>query len=230
MQRWPRCRRSRPAGGTAHYHQVDLRDGDAMATEMARISELSGTIDVLVHAAGLEISRSMPDKSPDEYDLVFDVKADGWFNLIKGLGRVPLESAVVFSSIAGRFGNAGQTDYSAANDLLCKQASALDPDTLGVAIDWTAWGDIGMATRGSIPQIMEAAGIDMLPAAAGIPVVRRELDGRRPQPRDRRSPDDSVSWPTRCTRPAVSPSTPIQRSAARVAETRRRSPQPRSGA
>ncbi len=165
------------SGGTAHYHQVDLRDGEAMAAEMARITELSGSIDVLIHAGGLEISRAMPDKDPDEYDLVFDVKADGWFNLIKGLDRVPLESAVVFSSIAGRFGNAGQTDYSAANDLLCKQASSLDPDTLALAIDWTAWGDIGMATRGSIPQVMEAAGIDMLPAAAGIPVVRRELDG-----------------------------------------------------
>ena len=32
-----------------------------------------------------------------------------------------------------------------------------------------------MATRGSIPTVMKAAGIDMLPARAGIPIVRREL-------------------------------------------------------
>ena len=44
-----------------------------------------------------------------------------------------------------------------------------------MALDWTAWGGIGMATRGSIPAIMKAAGIDMLAPAAGIPVVRREL-------------------------------------------------------
>jgi len=42
-------------------------------------------------------------------------------------------------------------------------------------IDWTAWGGIGMATRGSIPKIMEMAGIDMLPPEAGIPTIRREL-------------------------------------------------------
>ena len=41
------------------------------------------------------------------------------------LGDAPLGAAVVFSSIAGRFGNAGQTDYSAANDLLCKSVSHL---------------------------------------------------------------------------------------------------------
>jgi hypothetical protein len=80
--------------------------------------------------------------------------------------------------VAGRFGNNGQADYSAANDLLCKLTSSLRawrPDTRGIAIDWTAWGGIGMATRGSIPKIMEMAGIDMLPPESGVPTVRREL-------------------------------------------------------
>jgi hypothetical protein len=85
---------------------------------------------------------------------------------------------VVFSSIAGRFGNAGQTDYSAANDFLCKASARLAadrPGTRALAIDWTAWAGIGMASRGSIPEIMARAGIDMLPPEAGIAVVRREL-------------------------------------------------------
>ncbi|MCB0296858.1 MAG: KR domain-containing protein, partial [Calditrichaeota bacterium] len=58
---------------------------------------------------------------------------------------MPLGAAVVFSSIAGRFGNGGQTDYSSANDLLCKSISAFRrnrPDTRGIALDWTAWGGI----------------------------------------------------------------------------------------
>jgi Polyketide synthase dehydratase N-terminal domain/Polyketide synthase dehydratase domain/KR domain len=85
---------------------------------------------------------------------------------------------VAFSSIAGRFGNPGQTDYSSANDLLCKITSSFRttrPATRGIVIDWTAWGGIGMATRGSIPKVMEAAGIDMLPPEAGVPLIRREL-------------------------------------------------------
>ena len=75
-------------------------------------------MDVLLHGAGLEISRFLKDKEPREFDLVFDVKADGWFNVLKGLGDTPIGATVAFSSIAGRFGNGGQTDYSAANDLL----------------------------------------------------------------------------------------------------------------
>ena len=49
------------------------------------------------------------------------------------------------------------------------------PGVRALAIDWTAWGGIGMATRGSIPKIMAAAGVDMLPAEAGVAWIRREL-------------------------------------------------------
>ncbi len=133
---------------------------------------------MLLHAGGLEISHFLPEKSTAEFDLVFDVKADGWFHLLRAFGDLPIETAIVFSSIAGRFGNGGQTDYSAANDLLCKSVSSMRstrPGTRGIAIDWTAWADIGMASRGSIPKMMALAGIDMLPPAIGIPVVRHEI-------------------------------------------------------
>ena len=166
------------AGGTAHYSSVNLLDAAAMAKVMQGVRDKSGRIDVLLHAGGLEISHLLPDKKPGEFDLVFDVKSDGWFNLLSNLGGMPLGAAVVFSSIAGRFGNGGQTDYSSANDLLCKSISSFRttrPQTRGIAIDWTAWGGIGMAARGSIPVVMKQAGIDMLPPEAGIPTIRREL-------------------------------------------------------
>ena len=165
-------------GGSVHWHQVDLRDADQVGVAVAAALTHSGRIDLLLHAGGIEISRKLADKEPSEFALVLDIKADGWFNLMHAIGSSGLGAVVVFSSVAGRFGNNGQTDYSAANDLLCKSVSALRstrPETLGVAIDWTAWGDIGMATRGSIPTVMAAAGIDMLPARAGVPIVRREV-------------------------------------------------------
>jgi acyl transferase domain-containing protein/NAD(P)-dependent dehydrogenase (short-subunit alcohol dehydrogenase family)/acyl carrier protein len=168
----------RNAGGTVLYRQLDLTRPDAVAAVITEVREAHGRIDVLLHAAGIEISHTLPDKSAREFDLVFDVKCDGWFNLLHAIADMQLGSAIVFSSIAGRFGNLGQTDYSAANDLLCKSISTLrrtHPATRGIAIDWTAWADIGMASRGSIPAMMAAAGIDMLAPGAGIPVIRHEL-------------------------------------------------------
>jgi malonyl CoA-acyl carrier protein transacylase len=166
------------AGGNAHYHSVDLTDSDAVSAVMTEILASHDRIDVLMHAAGVEISRMLSDKPREEFDLVFDVKSSAWHSLMHAIGDTPLGAAVVFSSVAGRFGNGGQTDYSAANDFLTKCVMGFSnsrPETRGLAIDWTAWGGIGMATRGSIPTMMAAAGIDMLPPQIGIPVVRREL-------------------------------------------------------
>ncbi len=168
----------RASGGAAHYFSVNLTDTEAVAAVIGEVRKRSGRIDVLLHAAGVERSHFLPDKAPHEFDLVFDVKGDGWFNLLYAIGDMPLGATVAFSSIAARFGNGGQADYSAANDLLCKITSSFRttrPETRGIAIDWTAWGGIGMATRGSIPKMMELAGIDMLPPEAGIPLIRREL-------------------------------------------------------
>ena len=101
-----------------------------------------------MHCAGLEISHFLPGQSRSaSTTFVFDVKVEGWLGLQRALRGAQIGTAVVFSSIAGRFGNAGQTDYAAANDLLCKSISNLRraaPGTRGVAIDWTAWADIGM--------------------------------------------------------------------------------------
>jgi NADP-dependent 3-hydroxy acid dehydrogenase YdfG/acyl carrier protein len=172
------------AGGTADWHQVDLTDSGAVGATVASVLGGSGRVDVLLHAAGLDVSHFLPDKPQREYDLVFDVKAEGWLNLLNALGDAGIDglgAAIVFSSIAARFGNAGQTDYAAANDLLCKSMSNLRGRGVhAIALDWTAWADIGMASRGSIPKVMEAAGIAMLPPEVGVPVVRRELTAAGP--------------------------------------------------
>ncbi len=166
------------AGGRAHYLSLDLRDGAAVSAVVDQVRREYGRIDVLVHAAGLLMDRTLPNKEPDQFELVFDVKVDGFFNLLRAASGLPIGATIAFSSVAGRFGNNGQTDYSAANDLLCKLSANLRlwrPATRATAIDWTAWAGIGMAARGSVPQIMESLGVDMLPPEAGIPVVRREL-------------------------------------------------------
>ncbi|MGZ4664248.1 MAG: SDR family NAD(P)-dependent oxidoreductase [Frankiaceae bacterium] len=168
----------RAAGGRATYHSVDVTDGAAVSAVVREIAAAHDRIDVVVHAAGLQNSRRLPDKLPYEHDLVFDVKSDGWFHLMRAIGDLPVGATVAFSSVAGRFGHLGQTDYTAGNDLLCKLTSNLRrarPDTRGIALDWSPWAGIGMASRGSIPSQMAAMGIDMLAPSAGTATLRREL-------------------------------------------------------
>ena len=100
---------------------------------------------------------------------------DGWRALLAAVnasGRDVPEFACCFTSVAGRFGNGGQTDYAAANSVLDAEMARLTATTgcRGVAIGWTGWRDVGMATRGSIEAVFAAAGIETLSVEDGVSI------------------------------------------------------------
>jgi phosphopantetheinyl transferase/3-hydroxymyristoyl/3-hydroxydecanoyl-(acyl carrier protein) dehydratase len=75
---------------------------------------------------------------------------------------------IAFSSIAGRFGNVGQIDYSAANEVCARLVSSVQrAGGRAMVLDWTAWADVGMASRGSMPEILTSRGVEFLPVEVG---------------------------------------------------------------
>jgi len=168
-------------GGRVETRVCDVQDSASVEQTIRAISAEAGKVDVLIHAAGIEKSRKLESKSMEEFHQVLDVKLDGFFNLFSEMRKAGCLPArvVFFTSVAGRFGNAGQVDYSAANDGLSKLAAWLNasqPNMQAVSIDWGAWAEVGMASRGSIPMLMERAGITMMKPAAAAAYVRKELE------------------------------------------------------
>ncbi|MDP7265189.1 MAG: polyketide synthase dehydratase domain-containing protein, partial [Candidatus Thermoplasmatota archaeon] len=101
------------------------------------------------------------------------------FNLFESTKKDNVKAFVTFSSVAGRFGNIGQVDYSAANDLLNKY---MDLNQLrygkkckSISTNWTGWRGVGMATRGSLLKIFDDAGVTLIPLEYGKKKVREEL-------------------------------------------------------
>ncbi|MEN6572626.1 MAG: SDR family NAD(P)-dependent oxidoreductase [Anaerolineaceae bacterium] len=171
----------RSTGAAAKYILCDVTDPQDVDAAVAEIKHATDHVDVFIHAAGIEKSRKVESKSAEEFEQTVAVKVDGFQFLFKALenaGRLP-GSIVSFSSVAGRFGNAGQTDYSAANDALSKLAFWLPsqyPALHSVSLDWGAWAEVGMASRGNIPALMERAGIEMLKPETAAPMVRQALE------------------------------------------------------
>ena len=166
------------AGGTAHYFSVNLADADGVAKVIEQVRQRSGRIDVLLHAAGMERSHFLPDKDPREFDLVFDVKATAGSICCTPSATCLWARRWRSARLPGALATAGKRTTAPPTICCARYTSSFRttrPSTRGIVIDWTAWGGIGMATRGSIPKMMELAGIDMLPPEAGIPLIRREL-------------------------------------------------------
>ena len=157
-------------GNTAAYEAVDVMDHEALS-ELG--DNLGRPITGIVHGAGLEDSKLVDDKSHDVFDRVVRVKVDGWRSLmaaVQSSGRDAPKFACCFTSVAGRFGNGGQTDYAAANSVLDAEMARLTASSTcrAVAIGWTGWRDVGMATRGSIEAVFAAAGIATLSVEDGV--------------------------------------------------------------
>jgi hypothetical protein len=158
-------------GNHAEYHSTDVADPEGIANAVN-----GRTITGIVHGAGLEESKLVGDKDWDMFDRIVRVKIDGWKALASNAGE-SLRFACSFTSVAGRFGNGGQTDYSAANSILDAEMARMTAsgNCRAVAIGWTGWRDVGMATRGSIEAVFEAAGIQTLSVELGVQIFIDEV-------------------------------------------------------
>jgi phosphopantetheine--protein transferase-like protein len=169
----------RRAGSEVIYRPVDIRDADAVDKAVQEIAELCGRIDVVVHAAGIDVSRALKSKTLEQIEAVVSVKVDGMRNLLEALARhETLPRRIIgFGSVAGRFGNLAQVDYSAANDALAHLLRRADQglEAKVSVIDWAPWSEIGMAAKGSVQQTLESAGIGFIPPEIGAALFTKEV-------------------------------------------------------
>lgn len=130
------------------YLECDVLDEHAVADACANLRDRFGRIDALIHGAGIIEDKLLVDKDPRSFDRVFDTKVTGLLNLHNALRPDPLELVVLFASVAGRFGNRGQCDYAAANEVMNRLAAQLDREWAArvISINWGPWGQTGMAS------------------------------------------------------------------------------------
>jgi NAD(P)-dependent dehydrogenase (short-subunit alcohol dehydrogenase family) len=164
------------AGATVKYHAVDVCDGQKFGNLIEEIYRSYGRLDGIIHAAGIIEDKLAEDKLPESFDRVFDTKVDSAFVLAKKVKADTLRFLAFFSSVAGRFGNRGQCDYVAANEVLNKLAVYLDRQRPGraVAINWGPWAKAGMVTD-EVEKQFAQRGVGLIAPAAGRLAFEKEL-------------------------------------------------------
>ncbi len=154
---------------SVEYRICDMSDPDAVAALLADLGPVHGVI----HGAGVIEDRRIEDKTPESWDRVVETKVMGAMALAAGLDAAPPAFFAMFASVAGRYGNSGQTDYATANEVLNRLAAALSARweaSRAVAINWGPWDatkfGAGMVSD-AVRLKFEAQGVTLVPAEGG---------------------------------------------------------------
>ncbi|GDY60237.1 hypothetical protein SVIO_108600 [Streptomyces violaceusniger] len=149
----------------------DVSDRAAVAALLTAIPDehpLTG----VVHAAGVLDDGLVAALTPDRLDTVFRPKLDGAWHLHELTRDLDLSAFVVFSSVFGVLGNAGQAGYTAANAFLDALARRRTAEGLaGLSIGWGPWPqDSGMSAALSDAQLrrITEAGLPTLSVDQGL--------------------------------------------------------------
>jgi acyl transferase domain-containing protein/NAD(P)H-dependent flavin oxidoreductase YrpB (nitropropane dioxygenase family)/NAD(P)-dependent dehydrogenase (short-subunit alcohol dehydrogenase family) len=169
-------RTMRENGSDIQYKQCDLADADNFAQLIDEIYSLYGGIDGVIHGAGLIEDRLVENKDSASFDRVIGAKVNGALALARKLRFQSLRFFVLFSSVSGRFGNRGQVDYAAANEILNKLAAHLDArwPCRVVAVNWGPWDGSNMVGPVVREQFLRQ-GVQLIEPAAGCEAFLREL-------------------------------------------------------
>ena len=167
------------AGGRARYHSTDVRAPAAFGAVIEEIYGVHGRLDVAIHAAGLIEDKLLVHKTQESFERVFDTKVSGALTLVERL-RSDTRLVVFFSSAAGIYGNAGQTDYAAANDVLDRLALHLAESgpMRAISVAWGPWDSAGMVSP-ELRREYARRGIGLIPLDEGVAGLLAEID--RPQ-------------------------------------------------
>ncbi|WP_329093498.1 type I polyketide synthase [Streptosporangium sp. NBC_01469] len=154
-------------GAEVEVAACDAADRDELAALLDRIPAAHPLTGVF-HTAGVLDDGTVRALTPERIDTVFRAKIDVATNLHELTASADLAAFVLFSSVAGVFGSAGQANYAAANTFLDALAQARHAAGLaGSALAWGSWADHGgMAGRLSGTGLRRIARTGVLPMEA----------------------------------------------------------------
>jgi NAD(P)-dependent dehydrogenase (short-subunit alcohol dehydrogenase family) len=163
-------------GSRVEYLPVDVTSAETLKGAIAAVESRVGQVTGIIHGAGNLADKWIEQKTEKDFENVYSAKVRGLENLLHSVPADRLKHLVLFSSVAGFYGNSGQSDYALANEILNKSAHLIKrnhPNCHVVSVNWGPW-DSGMVTP-ELKKIFKQRKINVIPLEVGAQMLVDEL-------------------------------------------------------
>ncbi|MCY3952396.1 MAG: SDR family NAD(P)-dependent oxidoreductase [bacterium] len=161
----------RERGATVAVELADVTDAAALDAMLARIEATLPPLGGVICSVGVLSDGALGNQTWEKFADVLWPKMLGAWHLHRATADRDLDLFVLFSSVAGVLGNAGQANHAAANAFLDQLAAHRRALGLpGQSIAWGAWSGLGEAEeqRERIARQLEAQGTGWIAPSQGL--------------------------------------------------------------
>lgn len=133
---------------------ADVANPEQVAAAIANVRERFGSVNGVIHAAGVPGGGTLQRKTKQVADAVFAPKVSGTSNVYASVQGPALDFFVCCSSLATVLAGPEQSDYCGANAFLDSFAQFHEnrTNTKMISINWDAWRESGMSIAAPIPE------------------------------------------------------------------------------
>jgi acyl transferase domain-containing protein/acyl carrier protein len=166
---------------------ADVSDREQMQTAVDEVFTRYGTINGVIHTAGVVQAGMIQTKTRESADAVLAPKVYGTMILFDLLKRIKLDFMVLFSSVSSILTPYALSDYTAANSFLDAFASFANAKGYfhALSINWSGWKEVGMLaeleTLQGVEGREEAALSNAITTKDGLEAFERAFNSNLPQ-------------------------------------------------
>ncbi|WP_340563444.1 type I polyketide synthase [Streptomyces sp. GSL17-111] len=165
----------RQSGAEVTIAAVDAADHDALAAVLAELPDAQ-PLTAVFHAAGVVDSSIVDSLTPERVETALRAKVASALNLHRLTAHLDLSAFVLFSSLSGVFGSAGEGNYAPGNAFLDAFAQHRRAQGLpATSVAWGSWAGSGMA-EGGFGDVLERHGILRMEPAHALTGLRSALE------------------------------------------------------
>ena len=158
-------------GVTVRVELADMQDAAAVDAMLARMDAELPPLAGVIHSVGVLSDGALGNQSWERFEQVLWPKVLGAWHLHRATEDRDLDLFILFSSVVGILGSAGQANHAAANAYLDRLAAHRRAHGLpGQAIAWGAWSGVGEAEeqRDRIEEHLAARGVRWVTPQQGL--------------------------------------------------------------